>query len=345
MLTRIAAATSTALTCCAFLFATVSPAQDAVPLKVVVTTPKQIFVLGEPIPLDVSVTNVAQEAIKAYDIIDHSHGSCPEFGIYIAQEDEAFRSYTPGDCIQADISPRRVFDLKPNGTLDYQLRVLYANAPPSNLAISEPGTYAIAVKHPQVERVKSSVVKIRVTEPRGVDAKIWNAVQSRAFLYFLHWGAVAKEDAAIPLRAAELLKSHAESSYHDDLRWALKEYYQRHKDELSDYEAQLIREVARIAVPRPDPTVLDDDARLDQVITYHFPNQTPLNNVLRKATRQSGVSLAVDPKLQKRTMASARVTQPLRTFMHGLANSGAHWIRDGDGYLLAALNAPREEEK
>lgn len=326
------AVVSNMLAAYAFAFAIAPTCHAAPSLQITLSTPKKSYVIGEPVPLEVVAKNTSQEVIKTYDIIDHSYASCPEFGIYIAREDEGFRSYTPGDCIQADIAPRRVFDLKPNDTVDYQLRILYANAPPSNLAFPRPGAYRINVEHPQLRGVKSNTIDIRVTEPEGADAEIWGEIQSQKFLYFLHWGGIAKKDADVAMRAAELLKSYPESSYHDDLRWALRAYYRRNPG-LGEHEKELIREVAEIAAPAPN--LLERDDRLDRVVTFHFPEEVPLGEAIQKLSRQSRVPLEIHPKLKDWGITSARVTRPLREFMEPQAAGTAEWFRQGDGYLLA----------
>ncbi len=88
---------------------------------------------------------------------------------------------------------------------------------------------------------------------------------------------------------------------------------------------------------KPNPPLRD--MRLDQNVTYHFPQQTPITEVLKELTRQTGVALNVNSELEKRTIAAPQRTQPLRSFMATLSASNAVWVSEGEGYRLVALES------
>lgn len=327
------------------LFCADSSASEPPPaVDVTLSSPKHRYVMGEPVVLDVQVTNRGPQPIEAYKVTAIDYPICPEIAIYVSSKE-----FTPAPCDDPDVV-RKADTLGPGDTWKYQLRIVYGDATARQLPLPKVGEYTIRVEYPLLVaqpgtfgavdatrsgRYDSNTIKVQVVDVIGRDARIWQTLQSPGFRFFMQWGTVTEEHSDVPLRAAELLNTESRSSYHDGLRWALREYYQRRKAELSEYEAELIRQVARLETPLPDPILFADDARLDQVITYHFPNQTALKEVLRKAARQGGISLELHPELQKRTMASARVTEPLRTFLRKVATPGASWIRKGDGYLLA----------
>jgi hypothetical protein len=184
------------------------------------------------------------------------------------------------------------------------------------------------------------VITVRIVAPQGVDAKVWQAINWPDVLYFLQWGAAP--DKETPFRAAEILKSIPESSYHAGLRWALKTFYENPVFVLDDYEAELLRSVTGIQVPPPQP--FPEDKRLDQVITYRFPRQTPIEDVFREISKQSGVPLNVDPSFRAATMSSLRVTEPLRRFMRNRATYKAEWIPDGEGYVIRVAEGPKDSD-
>ena len=79
---------------------------------------------------------------------------------------------------------------------------------------------------------------------------------------------------------------------------------------------------------------------MDQPVTYHFPKQTPLTEVLAELSQQTGISLSTSPELPPYTFASYQLTESLRAAMKRLG-SNLIWIREANGYKLV----PNVDEK
>ena len=90
--------------------------------------------------------------------------------------------------------------------------------------------------------------------------------------------------------------------------------------------------------------IFPQDKRLDQQVTYNYPQQTPYTEVLAELSRQTGISLSLHPDLKKRSRASLETMEPLRETMRSLGSYKALWIRDGDGYKLIPAPQTRAEK-
>lgn len=321
------------------------------PLKVTLASSKAEYTLGEPVVLCVQVENAGSSPLRAHEVVAHEYAICPDFLIYAATDGSSFEKFTPAGCENVDME-REIQTLAPGASWRYRLRLLHTEAHGSGLAFPKPGAYRVKVEFPflaversKSARVPSNVIEVRIKEPGTTDKKAWKTVRSPGFLYLLQWGVVTGDYEDIPFEAAELLKSMPKSSYHDDLRWALREYYKREqgRGKFDEHEAQLFREILGIKVPHPQP--FPEDKRLDQIITYHFPELKPWPQVFEKISNQSGVKLRLHPELRVRRMKSLRVTEPLREFMRHRAAYKAEWVRQGNGYLLKpAENTEGEQE-
>ena len=334
---------------------------SAAAVDIKVSTSKPSYVLGEPVILRVSVTNTDDVPLKAYEVISQYHPLCPEINIYIApagpyliEGDDVLKQFVPTPCDNAD-REYEVHSLNPGQSWMYQLRVLYAGGKNARLAFPEPGEYRLTVKYPLLlvdERavvpldsashyVDSNIVAVQIKEPSGADASVWQRLRSPEVLYFLQWGSVGNEEVVWSL--VELLKEEPSSGYHSEIRWALKSYYRRSQSNLTEHEAELLRSVTAITPPADYP--FPDDKRLDEVITYHFPELTPLEDVFRELSDRSGVDLRLHPDLQIRQLRGRRVTKPLREFMREAADYKAEWVRDDRSYTLRPLSAPDDGNK
>jgi hypothetical protein len=72
-------------------------------------------------------------------------------------------------------------------------------------------------------------------------------------------------------------------------------------------------------------------------VTFHYPVQTFLEEVLASATRQTGVPLRLDEGISSRGTRFRSGPRDVRLyeFMQSLADPGrVRWLRDGLGYRL-----------
>ena len=118
--------------------------------------------------------------------------------------------------------------------------------------------------------------------------------------------------------------------YSEGLR-KLKELIRRYPS--SPYAVIAKQHLTKIGDPEFNQ-LFPDDRRLDQQITYEFPQVTPLEEVLTRFSKQTRVPLSLAPDLKRQSLRSLRLTETLRNAMKGLIGSKSKWIREGDGYKL-----------
>ncbi len=337
-------------------------AGDAPPAAVALFSPKPRYVLGEPVLLHVVVRNLTAETLEMCDVLVNELPLCPEISVYIAAGGGQFRCFVPMPCEEADREYAAVA-IKPHGMVHYVCRVLYADEPRPRLAFPTPGEYRVKVRFPLtlVDRrsgksvepgrswaLESNVTKVNVGEPQGQDGVVWQTVQSREFLYFLQRGGPPRDALHVPARAARVLNSVPDSSYHDDLRWALAKWYYEYPEDrkaMSAEELDLVRKV--LGLDRwgefPGPT----DRRLD----YYYVDYKPrpgthrLNDLLAAITRETGVPLRSEFRYGDYPMRIVRAREPvpLRVYLERMTALGlTAWFREGDGYVLRGLQ-PRGE--
>ncbi|MHC4405822.1 MAG: hypothetical protein ACYTG0_39760 [Planctomycetota bacterium] len=309
------------------------------PLQVTLTSTTEEYVLGEPVRLFVSVKNVTDRPVEAWKWL--VEGTEPEIQVFISTDGKQFAKYSGGAFGFSDY-PRETEVIDPGKSTDYSLRVLYAHKPANRLAFGEPRTYWIKAQYPLVNSdsvrrrmartlFDSNTIAIDVKEPEGADAEVWEIVQTPEFLRFLQTGYVPREDGDLVGKAAELLKSAPESSYAEALKYALRKRYDR------------LRPPALGIEEPPKKTFFPDDARLGVEVTYHFPEFTPLEEMLREITKQSGVPLSLAPELRVRSLKCGPKTWTVRKSMALLAAPYRKWVRQGDGYHL--MPDPEKEEE
>ncbi|MBW3600962.1 MAG: hypothetical protein KY475_27315 [Planctomycetes bacterium] len=310
-------------------------------VRVQIASPKEVYQLGEPVRLNVTVTTTQRTPIRFIEVFNH------EIEVYLSDNGERFRRWRSGLYPVLDVE-RKTETLTGGQPSDYNVRVLYDAQRESRLAFEKPGRYWLRAEFPLAENeppyhksnVDSNTIRIRIQEPQGEDAEVWRRIrEDESFLVLLQTGSSHKDTV---LEAAALLKSRPDTAYDSAIRRALKQYdhgYTVGAKKLDEHEAELLRSVLGIELPAPQP--FPEDKRLDQIITYRFPKQTPLEEVFREISRQSGVPLKVDPSFREATMASLRVAVPLRRFMRSRAAYKAEWVRQGDAYLLRATEDPK----
>lgn len=321
-------------------------------LKVRLTTPKKDYVLGESVPLRVTVKNTSNKTLKTWSV-DLKW----EIGINISRDGNTFKQFTRGTFTDAEVETP-VEPLKPRAEKRYFFRVLYTfyrkQTPErrSRLAFDKPGEYFVQVRYPlfpKREMFESNTIRIRITQPKGADAKVWEVLNEPEFLYFLQSGLVPKQDQKFPLKTANLLHSVESSSYHPALRYTLQRYYHRLPNPRPGFgdvkHGKLFRSalgieeelVAIVPLLRTRPLSY---RKLDvQRVTYHFPNYTLLKEVLDEISRQTGVSLKLGPGIHETSrFRSVRKSVTLREFMQTLVDPGlTTWVHEDNGFRLISV--------
>jgi hypothetical protein len=209
-------------------------------LCVTLVSSKDEYVLGEPVLLMVAAKNASREGVEAYPVfVDRTE---PEISIHISQNGITFERYAMG--VFGNVNYAKILEvLPPEQAWVHRLRILYTYKHPNRLAFPEPGRYRLKAVFPLMgrepthpsrkkefessgrEEFQSNTIQISIKEPEGVDAALWKTLRDPDFLHFMQGGFTERENLDVPLRAARLVNSVPDSSYHDALRWALKEYY------------------------------------------------------------------------------------------------------------------------
>lgn len=330
-------------------------------LCVTLASCKEEYVVGEPVLLVLTARNITGEDVKGLTVfLDVGE---PEIRLYISRDGEKFRRYKIGDFIHPAEVGRDLNVLPPGQAWQYRLRMLYARHEPSRLAFPEAGHYWVKAVYPLMGRrpseplrrkrfdqsgrdeYESNAVEIVVRHPAGVDATVWQTVQEPAFLRFLqrHCGAedpaVTREAASgVSERAMALLETVPHSSYHDAIRYSLRDLYDGRRDRIKYLTSQKDRQLSHIrsalGIEELPPGPFPEDARLDAIVTYEFPQGTPLTFALDELSRQARVPLSADPKFASQNFVSLKATRSVRDFMLSRSGWGKKWEPYGDGYRL-----------
>jgi hypothetical protein len=318
---------------------------------------KATLVLGEPLLLTVTVTNKEDVPIEAERTLLQEDGMEPDIQVFISQGTAPYKEYTmgifPAACVE-----RMTEILEPGVERQYRLRVLYTSKSPSALALPQPGTWRIKARYRLVWRdspgsrpgegrttrneYDSDAIEVTVAEPAGTDEILWRHVRKPAFLFFLQAGGILREPAedhpTVTVEAMDLLQEFPDSSYDAAIRWALKQYYERRRERLTYLESQKDRELSRIrsalGIDELPPGPFPEDARLDVIVTYEFPEETPLLLVLEQLSWQARVPLSADPEFAEQRYRSLKTTKSLREFMDARDDWGRKWEPHGNGYRL-----------
>src|SRR5262249_38417163 len=147
------------------------------------------YLLGQPVYLRVEAKNVGREALQAYRPEAGGRAE-PEGQIFLSEDGRAFQRWVMGyPVLRVEERPEV---LKPGEAWAAELTVLYSDRRRGGeedeeffgrgeaLAFERPGKFSLKVKYPwrppgaaRAELVESNVLEVRVKEPRGVDARVW----------------------------------------------------------------------------------------------------------------------------------------------------------------------------
>jgi hypothetical protein len=330
----------------AFQPAAASCGQPDAKLEVALASEKAEYLLAEPVRLVVTVKNAGDETLEFRQVLVDV--GIPEIFLFLSRDGDSFRKCVWGTSRAHVWVGRTVEKLAPEASKRYDLYVLYEYASESRMAFDAAGPYWLKVIFPLNTRkpsegyrfrpIESNVLRIEIKKPEGLDAEAYETIRRPELLYFLQTPSLepGREKAAVD--AARLYQWIHGSTYDAPVRQALLAYYDARRKELGFKESQAdpdmteLRSVLGIFEPPPGP--FPDDPRLDVMITYHFPEFTPLSQVLAEISSATGVPLSVSPELAERKNKSLQVTTSLREFMFARAVRDAKWVPRGKGYLL-----------
>jgi hypothetical protein len=250
----------------------------------------------------------------------------------------------------------------PGHVRKYEIRVLYEHFTATPLAFAKPGLYWVKVRYPltherpgppkssETRRFDSNTILLRINEPQGFDANVWQTLRAPEFLYFMQSGLLPREHPEVPRKSAELLRKYPKNIYEPALRYALKKYYRHErwyglKDRVFDDPVmEQIRTI--LGLPREPDGPYQADEILDQVVSFDFGDNMRVDEALKKLSDLTGVPLRVEPHYADRTISGKRENQTLRTIMaefEHLQGKRAFWNRERGldyRYRLGKLTNP-----
>lgn len=151
------------------LLASASVTEAAVPLKLTLNIPDRKYLVGEPVPITVKLTNTSWRAQKVRYPLSYEWG----LEVLITSEGGATREYVSPLHAFARIARRpnpAVQRLKWRKAMTAQEYIAFDDAARNDFAFSTPGRYAVQVRHPYEQGVRSNTVTITVAAPTGRDA-------------------------------------------------------------------------------------------------------------------------------------------------------------------------------
>jgi len=311
---------------------------------------KSEYVVGEPVQLIVVLENPTDKPSRvSVDVLKWQ-----VFDIEISDDAQGFRRFEGGTLIWFDVAPTFQV-IAPGAKKYYVMRVLYTDpflrqSQYTGLAFPEPGEYSVKVTGVATPTTTSNTIEVKIARPMGIDARVWAKLNSTEMLRLLQMAPGAPKTKQAALTAAEVLKSIPDSSYHDDLRWALAKWYYRYdwgRSGWTDEEMTLVREA--LGLDRWPEFPAGADRRLDLYYVKYGPRPGVhgLNEFLAAITKETGVSLRSEFREGDCPMGFSRTRKPvpLRVYMQWMTAPGwSAWFGDDDGYVLKLIER-REEQR
>lgn len=168
-------------------------------LRLKVTSSKEIFLLGEIVPLTFRLTNEGTESLRFVGDLDAKDGNLK---ILMSEDGKHYKKYFRSDWKVADKKPTSVL-LKPQESLVALTGILWNSVPrvtnlselaekqlTTNYVFMAKGTYFVKVVLPiytqnkQFE-IESDPLQITVEEPVGEDLKVWNKIKDNGDIAYL----------------------------------------------------------------------------------------------------------------------------------------------------------------
>ena len=234
-----------------------SESQDT-DLSLTVKTPKEVFSLGEIVPLTFKFTNETSESIRFFDILHIEDG---DIQILISQDGGNFKKYSHSRWGVADVN-RPPISLKSHESRETSVGILWNDIPNelnidrvadkqlvTNYAFQTKGIYLIKAKttihYSDKEAVwlESAPIQIVVEEPTGDNLAVWNKIKDRGDIgFFLQEGDFKsydpKERAKLQKEVEQLLVQYPNSIFADPIKESLKKH-QENEEKAKPYLEQI----------------------------------------------------------------------------------------------------------
>lgn len=308
---------------------------------------KSQFLLGEPVALRIAITNSGRLPTQIWQQMGLDDGT----DVFVGSEsgELTLLSSPRHECMS--IEPREK-NIDPGERLVLSVRVLLkrtARPTPrdfAELAITAPGVYRFQVRRclwPTERPHESNVIEVRVVRPERDDEAVLTSISTPQMQMALWRGELSDKGAE---KVMAILREHPNTGYSRSLRDILEEYYKTRRERLTrqrtsndDKVLADIRSLLKLP-PKEEKKYYADDARLDAVVLIDYPTPTAMSEIFKDVTRQSNITLRIDPLLGARRAIMARRQMTLRQFMAG-QESFAVWVLDPDGaYRLVAVEPP-----
>jgi len=191
---------------------------------------KDRFVLGEMVTLTGKVTNVSAER-KVLFRIQYKQW------LYLSRDGKQLSRISGGG------GGGLVNPFEPGKSLEVLARLQSGSAGEPGISLDQPGIYYIQaeLETDVGETLQSNVIEIRIVEPEGTDAKVWELLRgedgTHQDYYLLVSGGVIKNKELLK-KFVSIVQSYSESVYTLALRKGLVQYFenQLNKQQLSEPE-------------------------------------------------------------------------------------------------------------
>lgn len=315
-------------------------------IRLTLSSPKPIVLLGEPLVLDLQVTNHSNNPVQAERI---RAGGNTNLRIEAGASGKPRRVLRPVSISDQDSN---YVQLAPGRSWCFRFRVGYSwEDNRTFLVMPEVGKYELAVRFPspflsvgmdkRYEPVSNSVI-VDVREPRNRDAEVrkmlWHAEVIAAMTRGFSAGMPEETDRLVAAICDKALMFDPKGGYSEEVRRTMRDYYIGYPSEFTAMQPADQRTMRkRIGLPEPEKSLspFSDDRRLDRRVIHFHPARTPWPKVFAELTKQSGVLLRVSPDLAEQWTMSLRQEKTLREIISQYGGyTGVRWVKDGDGYLL-----------
>ena len=190
--------------------------QDFVGLTLSISSGQSTYLVGEPLSLDIQLSNGTAAHINGHDKIDPGFGA---LGLMVALDGQEFNNYWgPGwglkdtPIIPTEIQPGEI--ISGSTTNLYNHSGVISNGIPTTLAFPSAGLYILKAEFNDLssQKIESQTLAIDVVAPQGIDADAWKLIRSEEAIYYLHTG-FPRRDLRIVEKFDRLLGSYPGSLY------------------------------------------------------------------------------------------------------------------------------------
>lgn len=196
------------------------------PLEAHLKVSKTEWVLGTPVELTVSVSNVSQTPVQTSLFVSPKSG---ELSLMISSDGSTFRRYLGPDWGTIEMGPR-TFTFAPGSKQEASFSVLLNNdidhgptEPAWDFAFPHPGTYFIKANVLSgLGTLTSNVIQVVIQQPKGDDVPVWEAIRTdKRLARFLQDPRPGQATSGEPEKLQQLLNDHPQSSHALNMKRAL----------------------------------------------------------------------------------------------------------------------------